>query len=561
MTPSLDRAQPESGAETNSTSQPQIRLKPDPTPGSTPDPTPGSTPDPTPGSTPDPTPGSSPQREQDPSGGSIDLPLLPAVVRVLDAATVASFLCAETFASSVGRAMGHRWTISPLYALALALLIARHAKWPSPSLASRLATAAIRAWRDGWTRRIVLVALATRLVVLGVGYAGAVRGGQLLAPANFRLSHNVFWNLPARYDAGWYLGIARNGYEWWPEYADRQQNIVFFPGFPAAMRVAGDLVTLPARLLRDPTLFGNGNTRVVWGGALVAMLAFTLALVRMRDYGTRLGLDTQAAFRGAALLACAPFAYFFSAPYSEGLFLLAAVSTFSAWRRRDLPRAAAWGLLAGFTRSNGWTISAALVVDALAGWREGAGAVARRLAVAAVPIVAAAVFSAYNSTLTGHPLTWMTAQAAWGNRLTPFGFATARWGHVHHIGFRTYLTTDPGDAASVACVVVVLLLCFVMLYRRWWLEATFTLAYLVPGLVLDIPSLGRMTSVLFPAYLALASLLPRSAPGSLRSPGAYGRSSLAWIVAAGSPVWIVAAGSLALQLVFAFRFFGWRPPY
>ena len=57
------------------------------------------------------------------------------------------------------------------------------------------------------------------------------------------------------------------------------------------MRVAGDLVTLPARLLRDPTLFGNGNTRVVWGGALVAVLAVTLALVRMRDSGTRLGLD------------------------------------------------------------------------------------------------------------------------------------------------------------------------------------------------------------------------------------------------------------------------------
>ena len=57
---------------------------------------------------------------------------------------------------------------------------------------------------------------------------------------------------------------------------------------------------------------------MVWGGAPVAMLAFTLALVRMRDSGTRLGLDAQAAFRGAALLACAPLAYFFRAPYSEG---------------------------------------------------------------------------------------------------------------------------------------------------------------------------------------------------------------------------------------------------
>ena len=461
---------------------------------------------------------------------------LPVAARVLDAAAVASLLCAETFAATVWRSMGFRWAVSPLYAVALLLLVVRHVRYPSPSLPSRIARGARRAWQDTWTRRIVPLAVATRILVLAVGFAGALLVGQAKSPDNFRPSHNVWLNLPARYDAGWYLGIARNGYEWWPELAHRQQNIVFFPGFPVAMRIAGDLVTLPARLVDNPALFGNGNTRVAWGGALVAMLAFTLALVRLHRLASTSTAGADVAFRAVLLLACAPFAYFFSAPYSEGLFLLAVVSTFAAWKDGRLPQAAGWGLVAGFTRSNGWTLSAALAVDLLARSRP-RPAWLPRLAAAAMPGVAAVVYSTYIYTLTGHPLTWMTAQSAWGRQVAPLGFVTARYGHVQRIGLGTYLVSDPGDAVTVVCVLLMLGLSVVMLWRRQWLEAAFTLAYLVPGTVIDIPSLGRMTAVLFPGYVTLATLLSRRV------------------------TWTVAAAFGALQLVFAFRFFGWMPPF
>jgi hypothetical protein len=461
---------------------------------------------------------------------------LPVAARLLDAAAFASLLCAETFAATVWRWMGFRWAVSPLYAVAVLLVVIRHLRYPSPSLVSRISAAAARAWRDVWVRRIVPLAVASRVLVLLVGLAGALLVGQARSPDNFRLSHNAWLNLPARFDAGWYLGIARNGYEWWPDLAHRQQNIVFFPGFPVAMRVAGDLLTLPARLLNDPTLFGNGNTRVAWGGALVAMLAFTLALVRLHRFASTSTAGDDVAFRAVVLVACAPFAYFFSAPYSEGLFLLAVVSTFAAWKDGRLPQAAAWGLVAGFTRSNGWTLSAALAVDLLARTREHPAWV-RRLVTAAMPGAAAVLFSAYIYTLTGHPLTWMTAQSAWGRQVAPLGFVTARYGHVQRIGLGTYLVSDPGDAATVLCVLLMLGLSLVMLWRRQWLEATFTLAYLVPGTVIDIPSLGRMTAVLFPGYVTLATLLSRR------------------------QAWTVAAAFAALQLLFAFRFFGWMPPF
>jgi hypothetical protein len=461
---------------------------------------------------------------------------LPAAIRILDAATLASLLCAETFGVTVWHWLGRHWAVSPLYTVALVLLVVRHLRYPSPSLVSRITSAAARAWNDKWARRAVAFALATRILVLAVGYLGAILGGQARSPDNFRPSHNVLLNLPARFDAGWYLGIARYGYEWWPELPHSQQNVVFFPGFPVAMRVAGDLVTLPARILRDPTLFGNGNTRVTWGGALVAVGTFTLALLRLHRLASAETAGADVAFRAAALLACAPFSYFFSAPYSEGLFLLAIVSMFTAWKDGRLPQAAGWGLVAGFTRSNGWTLTAALGVDVLLRWRKGQER-ASRLAVALVPAFAAVLFSAYIYTLTGHPLTWMTAQSAWGRQVAPLGFITARYGHIRRIGLGPYLVSDPGDAATVVCVLLMLGLSLVMLRRRQWMEATFTLAYLVPGTVIDIPSLGRMTSVLFPAYVTLATLLSR-------------RQS-----------WTLAAAFGALQLLFAFRFFGWLPPY
>jgi hypothetical protein len=461
---------------------------------------------------------------------------VPATVRLLDAATIASLLCAETFAATVWPRMGYRWAVSPLYGVSLLLLAVRHLRWPRPSLPSRIASAATQAWKDAWTRRTTSVALATRAFVLGVGFAGALLIGQARSPDNFRLSHSVWLNLPARYDAGWYLGIARNGYEWWPELAHRQQNVVFFPGFPVAMRIAGDLVTLPARLLNDAALFGNGNTRVAWGGALVAMGAFALALVRLHRLASTTTGGADVAFRAVLQLACAPFAYFFSAPYSEGLFLLAIVSTFAAWKDGRLSHAAGWGLVAGFTRSNGWTLTAALAADLLARSRERPAWIPR-LAVAMTPALAAVMFSAYIYTLTGHPLTWMTAQSAWGRQIAPLGFVTARYGHIQHIGLGTYVVSDPGDAVTVLCVLLMLGLSLAMLWRRQWMEATFTLAYLLPGTVIDIPSLGRMTAVLFPGYVTLATLLSRRL------------------------TWTLAAAFGALQLLFAFRFFAWMPPF
>ena len=52
----------------------------------------------------------------------------------------------------------------------------------------------------------------------------------------WRIYDNDFLNLPARWDTGWYLGVAIDGYSCQPSLANRQQNIAFFPVYPMLMR-------------------------------------------------------------------------------------------------------------------------------------------------------------------------------------------------------------------------------------------------------------------------------------------------------------------------------------
>jgi hypothetical protein len=123
-----------------------------------------------------------------------------------------------------------------ILAAAVVLAAARHYFHRVPSLPARLRAGTVRLRRAesfqaiaplfAWSRLAVF--LTAYLAVITIGYPEAIQ---------FRVSHNEAANLPARWDAGWYLGIAQSGY-----YYDRringQQNVAFFPALPLAMRAA-----------------------------------------------------------------------------------------------------------------------------------------------------------------------------------------------------------------------------------------------------------------------------------------------------------------------------------
>ena len=176
--------------------------------------------------------------------------------------------------------------------------------------------------------------------------------------------------------------------------------------------------------------------RALWAGVVISLAAFLWALV----YVARLGREVLGADRAAdaaLLLASYPFALFFSAPYTESLFLLAAVGAFFHFRRGDWVAASCWGLVAGLTRPNGCLLSVPLGILALEQiysrlWRYAQGSSdarrrgALRLLTAAMPGIGMLVFTGYLYGLTGVWFAWARSHEAWGRTYQGWGpFVTA----------------------------------------------------------------------------------------------------------------------------------------
>ena len=187
--------------------------------------------------------------------------------------------------------------------------------------------------------------------LLGVLWLGRAPGTASFDPSRLTTPYSAFGDLlvgpAARWDAVWYLTIAHDGYGT----ASNHPQAAFYPLYPLLMRVLGWLVGSP-----------------LLAGILVSLACFMGALVLLHRL-TALELGERDA-RGAVLLvAFFPTALFFSAVYSESLFLLVSVGAFLAARRGRWALAGLLGGLAALTRNSGVLLLVPLLVLFLYGPR------------------------------------------------------------------------------------------------------------------------------------------------------------------------------------------------
>lgn len=400
------------------------------------------------------------------------------------------------------------------------------------------------AWRhmagEPQVRLSVRMLLATRLTILLVGYGATLMIG--LPEGVTPVSPDPLRGLPARWDATWYMEIARAGYRYDARLgADEQQAIVFFPLYPALMRGVA-AVTTPDRppTMAYPEFIEMRMVHLAWAGVLVSLLAFFCALIVVYRWAELHG-GADAAVGTVVLMSTYPFAVYFSAPYTEALFLLLVAGACYAFERGRLPLAGAAGLLAGLTRPNGVMLSLALGILALeplrrrdAGWMR---QLTLRMLAAAMPAAGLLLYSAFVYGLTGNPLAWLEAHAAWGRELGATATQYAEmWGIIVDRGLFAYVEAMPGEALQLAAVLFSLALVWPVARRIGPAYAVFMLANLLPPLAQGgLLSAGRFTSTLFPQFLALALL-------------ASGERRTAWIVA-----FAIGQGLVATV------FFTWRP--
>ncbi len=459
---------------------------------------------------------------------------LSPLVRALDALSIVLFLLA--FVIQVGG--GFRLRVGdlrlsflsslPPMALGFALLIARHWRWPRPNVLSRLACVHRRltssvGWQETWG-----IFVATRVAVLVVGLLAVYAIGYPDEVPNFRVSDSEALNLPARWDAGWYLNIATGGYRWDRHHEEKRQNIAFFPGYPVAIYLLG-------------RFFGGSIMAHVTAAVLLSHAAFLWALIYLHRLSRDLCGDGHRARDVILLIATYPFAVFYGAIYTESIFLLGAVGAIYEFNARRWGRAAAWGLIVGLTRPNGFMLALTLAAFGLAQriWTRRDSSVRGRLAAlaaVAAPVLGVALYSIYIGALTGHPLQWSAQHAAWGRTFTgatPF-VKSARFAAEY--GFEHYARNSPFELMNGVAAAFALAAAIPVTMRLGIPYAVFLLSNVVPPLLVGgFMSIGRVTATMFPIFMWMA----------------IGQSTRTTVV--------VAIAFAMLQALAAALFYTWRP--
>jgi hypothetical protein len=195
--------------------------------------------------------------------------------------------------------------------------------------------AAIRAaWRALWSSRILAWAAGV-FGVLVLGLDPPAAGTSIMRP--FGTVGNVLIAPASAWDAKSYLSIAQFGY-------GAHYFTAFFPLYPAVVRL------------------GDWSPQAgVFTGIVVSCVALLAALYLLHRL-VALDFDREVADLAVALVAFFPMALFFSAVYTESLFLALSVGAIYAARRGWWRRACVVGGLAAATRLAGLVVAVPLIV-------------------------------------------------------------------------------------------------------------------------------------------------------------------------------------------------------
>jgi hypothetical protein len=316
-----------------------------------------------------------------------------------------------------------------------------------PGDGGRIDAERLPAWREAWG-----ALWTSRLAVWGAGLLGVLWLGRVPGaaerydPSGLTTPFAPFGDLlvapAARWDSVWYLTIAQHGYG----DAHAHAQAAFYPLYPLLMR-AGSWVV--------------GST--LTAGILISLACFLCALVLLHRLAA-LELGLRDARSTVLLVAYFPTAFFFSAVYSEGLFLLVSVGAFLAARRGRWAAAGALGGLAALTRNSGVLLLVPLAVLFLYGPRADRAAVPRAAGEGASrglwtrvrprhPLTPQALWLALVPLGLGSYLVWSAfalgdafapfhAQALWLRHFEPFG-AAVRGVRAAWLGLRQLVHGSP----------------------------------------------------------------------------------------------------------------------
>jgi hypothetical protein len=307
-----------------------------------------------------------------------------------------------------------------------------------------------------------------------------------------------FWDTFARYDSGWYEGIARNGYA----YAEGgRSNIAYFPVYPMLMRYVGRLL-------------GRYHAAFYLGGIAISWTSFVLAMVALY-YLARLDLPPRRAVRAVLLTAIFPFAFFFGVVYSESTYLLFTVLAFYLFRTRRWMAGGASAAIAIATRVTGVLMWPALAWIA---WIHAEPARRDRALAAAALVLSVTGFAWYCGFVyaeSGNPFEWAATLQRWNYEVGRAPW-TAPARLLGQLATHPYAYLAGQRMALYETLYGITGILFLAAVPFVWMRfgAGYGL-FMLLNLLLPLSSgvfegVGRYCSILFPCFIWLASLRSRA---------------------------------------------------
>src|SRR6185312_8691080 len=246
-------------------------------------------------------------------------------------------------------------------------------------------------------RSILWLFIVTRLLLIMVTYIGYI----LLTAEKYSstpvdtVALFTSWN---HWDAANYVRIAQYGYQTRFDYA-------FFPLFPL-------LISAISHFLGSWSYLAVGM--ILSNGALLG------AMIILYQLATD-AMGEQVAYRTLIYLCIFPTAFFFFTAYNESLFVLLALGTFLALRRRRWWLAGLLGLFAALTRSAGILLTVPYLYEF---WitRESMITSKKNTILAILPIIliplGTGLYSIYSWQTTGDPFVFASVQIHWARHLS-----------------------------------------------------------------------------------------------------------------------------------------------
>lgn len=353
-----------------------------------------------------------------------------------------------------------------------------------------------------WLTRPLFAFLITRMIVLVAAYLAEIIIPGMAGTGLYHVNPNNIWlDVWARWDSGFYLSIVDKGYFF---ALGQQSSVAFFPVYPLLVSLIKPFVgsTLAAGV-------------VVSNGCFFGALIF---LYKLTEFEFK---DVATATRTIFYIAAFPTAFFFSAVYTESTFLLFSIGTMYFARTRQWKWAALFGMVTSasriigvvmlgiiwleWMRSHGWTLDKIHKRETWLGLVKAVRQDWSNLLVLGLIPLGLLSYMLFLKIQFNDPLAFSTTQAAWGRQMIgPIAVIKNDLGGLLHGNFLTgdiwyHVVLDLGAMFAV-------LLISVAVWRR------LGTSYALYGIIsIIIPSwsgsgsLSRYAVVVFPVFMILGA--------------------------------------------------------